>query len=493
MKKVKGVAIVIAVLCLVLVFAACQPNTPIDPTPTPTPDPKPTPDPTPNPDPTPTWTDKAFKDFVGGMAQSGKYTYTVKEGGNNQTYDIDGDVVRLCVGSDIRGTYWAPDGENFYQYAWNKADSKFHKTKSDVVEPKSIVFNGLQIAKITDYNKDTDEYTATINGKQYLMKIDDDEMVFYDKDKTSIHTVSNIDAVKLSVPSGKIVVDETEKEPDPGPGPVDPTPGPDDPIIDEKDKIFTVDAQGNRVYNYQLLSESLLEALNTETNGSTLFNEIDFTGTTVESIKYVSISDGKIGFGAVTNSMLGTQGFTLFEVKESDITEADAKEILVAQLVKGDIISGETLDVIQYSTDSEDKEVAAKVATAAKNVTDRLATDGVQDRLENSGTPLDHLKDSEIVFAYTKENTRTSDGYGLGNVQFIGVKCIVKTADGEYRFVDTNVVTQMNSGYTPLDIVVEGKNNRFIVNKLNGDKQIDKELYTEQSTEKTVDIDSDKK
>ena len=162
--------------------------------------------------------EKAFDTFIERIIAEKNYGYyyETKIIGNDgevnietRTYEFDDNVVYFKENSDRRGIYWYSEGDSFYQLKYSIDDSKYHKTYADEIVADEIILNKLKLATVTDYNEDTKEYTVTIGGETYLMKISDGELTFYDEEKLNVYVLYAVGSVSLTIPSGKKVVDDT--------------------------------------------------------------------------------------------------------------------------------------------------------------------------------------------------------------------------------------------------------------------------------------------
>ncbi len=417
----------------------------------------------------PSWNREAYDNFIGLMNVEKSYKYTLTENGKTDIYEIDGEKIRYRENGDRRGVYFNTEGEKTYQYKFDESDMKYHKTNTDLLIANSIIYDSLFAGDVSNYNAETQEYTVTVDGDEYQASISSDALNLVGENKTI--DITNVGDWTVSMPNDNFVVDDTEKEPDQPDKPIDP----DEPIV-SGDKIFTVDSLGNRVYNNQLLAETVLEALNTDIGGKKLCADAAIAIDSVDSVKYISVADGKIEFGTVANNIFGKKSFCIFTLSENNILSNGAE--LKTNLLSGGKITGEAKDSIQNYTDEMDSTFAENTKTVASNVINRLAKDGVQKELGISGDAATELQGAKVLFAYTvKSISESGVGYGIGNVQFLGVRCVVETASGECRFIDTDIVTRMLPSQTPFDVLLAGNNSNFIVNERAKDKIVEKSFY----------------
>lgn len=481
----KGVPLVLTLVMGTAMFTACgtekTPEEPVNPNPpivTPIDPDKPV-DPGKPVEPSkPTWTTEAYDEFVANMVVKDNYLYTVTQNGKTDSYDIDGGVVRYHEEGDRRGVYWYTENDIGYQIKYSENDSKYHKTKAEKVDADSIVLDSLKGATLSAYDEITKKYTVSLGGAEYQMSIASNALEFVNSSKTFV--VSEVGQNSFELPADRFIIDDTNKE---SVDPEKPDPeNPDKPVVTE-DKIFVVDSLGNRVYNNQLLAATVLEALNTDIGGKKLCADAAMAIDSVDSVKYISVADGNIEFGIVANNIFGQKSFCIFNLSENNISSENTGAELKSTLLAGGKITGKAKDSIQHYTDENNSTFAENTKTVASNVINRLAKDGVQQELGKSDVAATELQDAKVLFAYTVKSDSDGVGYGIGDVQFLGVKCVVETTSGECKFIDTTVVTRHFSSQTPFDVMVAGNNTNFIVNERAKDKTVEKSLYKSVKTQ----------
>ncbi len=486
----RGVPFAVCLIMGASIFTACgqekTPDEPVNPNPpivTPIDPDKPTqpeqPDKPTQPE-KPSWNREAYDNFIGLMNVEKSYKYTLTENGKTDIYEIDGEKIRYRENGDRRGVYFNTEGEKTYQYKFDESDMKYHKTNTDLLIANSIIYDSLFAGDVSNYNAETQEYTVTVDGDKYQASISSDALNLVGENKTI--DITNVGDWTVSMPNNNFVVDDTEKEPDQPDKPIDP----DEPIV-SGDKIFTVDSLGNRVYNNKLLAETVLEALNTEVDGKTLYKHLESVGVSVDSVKYISIADGVIELGTVTTSAFGSNAFTTFKIAENILTNTDTKETVMSTLLKDKQITAKSTGVIQYSTDSEDKALAENVKIVAQNVINNLAKYGVQETLGDVKAPLSELQNAKIVSA----STERVDGDGLGSgfpghIVYMRVRATVETASGEYQFLDTMIYSQQFPSKTPFDVVLEGNEKYFMVHEMKDKKNVERGLYESKAKTQTI-------
>lgn len=401
----------------------------------------------------PVWSTDDYDAFVADMREKRNYRYMLTHDGKKDCYLIDGDKVLI---NDYE-TYFFKEENVAYRLEYDEPINKYHKTVAEAFDVDTYILADMAAANITDFDFDTETYSVTLGAAAYNMKIVGGEITFTcaNGDEKRVDMVGN---AGFTLPKSKYIIDETGSE-DPEKPPV----GSDDPI-EQEEKIYTTDSQGQRIYNETLLAQTLVETLNTDVDERKFVFQIAIAVACVDEIKYIAISNGQVEFGAIVQSMFGHVGFTVFAFKEDVLTEANTKDKLKSYLLDKQDITADSKDVIQYTIDTP--EHGATVLKAAQNILKKLSVDGVQKDIDTKGTPLSYLADEEVLFAYSVDIPGKTVGYGIGDI--METKLFIVTSSNVRLTV--NVFTRWSNTITPLEMIVKGGNRDYLVHKLDEQK-----------------------
>ncbi len=454
-------------------------------------DPKPNPGPSietpvkPTPDvpTTPVLDTKAYDDFVASLSAKQNYTYSITENGAKDIYQIDGTTVRFRENGDRRGIYSYEESNQTFKLEYDAEDMYYHKTKAEKVDVNAIVYSDLLNAKLTAYNEDTNAFTATFRNAQYSVVVSDDSLELVNGDVS--YTVSEVGTTTFSLPDERLIVDDTDKEP------VGPEkPDPEKPVVGE-DKIYAVDANGNRVYNTKLLAETLKTALNTTKEGQNqnLYASITSgAAASADDVKFVSTSGDSIVLGVVASSISGAKIFDIISISKSAVESLSSdKQAWIGGIAADNIDRPYSTIVIKQQ--SFDEEYQESLKTAFAKVANKLAVYGSQPYGINTRTePMTEIGNAEVLVAFESNIVPTgSSGYDMGNIDFVGLSGIVLNKEtGDVYFVSTELVTTMSSTKTPIETIITGTEQNFLARKASQPISVDKEFYKTEEKEISI-------
>ncbi len=427
---------------------------PVDPEPTPTPDPViPTAD---------------YDQFVAKLEQSRNYTYIVDDKKGLATYEIDGNKVCLEDFSiDVNRVYLLNEGDYTYRFVYNAMEEKFFKTRDEVkTNFDAYILNRLKLAEITAYDKDKELYSVTIDGKNYTAKLDTESLVL-DDGKVKYY-IEDVNATSFTLPCGDIVVDKTEEEQEPE------KPEPGEPVV--KDSVYTVDAQGARVYDKAVLTRTVVEALNTERpTGETLYSSITSNvGKSVDEVLFVSTSGENIRVGALCTSVADKKTVDIFDIfnSKTENISADKQDwidsLLLNNIYTNEIIFRSFAQLI--NTECFNEEHQGVLQKTYKAVMNKFAECGEQTNSYNIlGTPVPRFENASAV-GYVFEAKDDADGlvgFGLGITRRTQLFALTVDKNGEYVFVNINVASTSFRDNIYDTILGGGINDKFIVYRVN--------------------------
>lgn len=443
-------------------FAACGVDSGNDPPPNLDPPPVINPvDPEPTPTPDPVIPTADYDQFVAKLEQNRNYTYTHQEGSRISIYKFDGD--RFYSSKDKQ--YICVENGVTYQLSYNSEDKKYHKTISETaVDSDSYILEKLRFAEFDAFDAESEIYTVTLDSVQYAMTVNVDSIVL--KTGMVTLTVCDLNNTSITFPSGDLVVDDTVTEPE--------KPGPDEPVV--KDLVYTIDAQGARVYDKAVLTKTVVEALNTERpTGETLYSSITSNfGKSVDEVLFVSTSGKNIRVGALCTSVLDRRTVDIFDIYKSKTENISAdKQDWIDALLLNNIYTNKILfrsfaQVINTECfDEEHQEVLQKTYKAVMN---KFAECGEQTNSYNIlGTPVPRFENASAI-GYVFEAKDDADGlaeFDLGATRRTQLFALTVDKNGEYAFVNVNVASTRFKDTIYDTILGGGINDKFIVYRVN--------------------------
>lgn len=420
-------------------------------------------DPTPE---DPTWTTEAYDEFFAKMGLAKNYAYSLTENGNTDVYQIDGDKVLI---NDYE-TYLYSEGGQYYRLTYNEADGKWHKTLNEPVNVDSFIYDSMQNVFIDDYDAETDKYSVHFNGQVFEMKVTEDYVTF-NRGTTTIK-VEYIGQVTVEIPADRYVINDIEKPIDPNP----PEEKPEEPVVEEK--IYTVDAQGVRVYNSKLLGEVVKEAMNAkDENGKSLYaNSTQGFGGSVDDVMVVSTEGENIEIGSVTTTSKGGKLIDVIKIAKSSVSGfPDDKASWLKSLTPEMIVAGLDLIAINYEASVEQtrQEVLKQIMSKAM---EKVATIGVQSRVDATNvTPKPRYANCEVLQVFEDEDPLDGHaGLGLGNTHRKILTGVVKDKDGRHVLVHLNLATTSFKSFEDTIFNGDGVNDKYIVYKMDREFESDK-------------------
>lgn len=451
--------------CMTLSFVGCD-NTKA-PTPTPDQNPSietpadPTPDkPTPDKPSAPTLDTKAYDEFVAKMAACKNYAYTQTVNGTKTTYDINDQVVLV----NEYETYFYKDNGKVYRLDWSDNDKKYHKTYGEDYDVNAYILTPMQNAEITSYDDAKKEYKITFSGNQCVMTVGADEIVI--KNNNDTYRVNEVDNNRINLPGSMYIVDDTGKQ--------------EEPTTEEK--VYTTNAQGERVYNSKLLGEIVKETLNTvQSNGKTLYNAKTYqTGDEIDRVLAVSSNESQKIEIFTISSVSGGKIVDAISIDKSKVASfADNKQVWTTGLTASGV-----LKCGSFITISQDISVANKttLTQVTEKVLQKLASDGVQSELSATGTPLPRYANAEVVEVFQMpDGLDGTAGLGLGNTHRFGLFAVVLDKDKQPVVLQVNVAT--TSYKTAYETILNpGINDKFIVYKKTKEQNADKQFFENTAT-----------
>ena len=444
---------------------------PVDPNPPIViPDPNPPVDPKPVEPEIPT---DAYDEFVARMGGNNCYSYTYTKNGRETWYKFQGD--KMVV--DGYKTFLYLEKGVTYQLSYDETEEKYRKTVSETtLDVESYILSDLNLAVLTSYDEDSEEYTVSMAGQTWKMLVSDSRLVLESGDVQ--HKVEAVDLINVNLPSqDKIIDDTTSIDPKP------PVVEPDDPIVE--DKVYTINAQGVRVYNSKLLAETIKEALNTQVGNGTLYGAITYgIGTTVDEVLFISTQGEDIKIGAVASGA-GASGKTLgiFTIKNDSVsTWSENKQVWIDGFVKNKNISVNGVRGVDFKKSEENKEQLTEIF---EKVLDKYATNGVQAQSKNIlGTPIPRFENSTVLCVY--EYAGDQEGIAaldMGNIHHIGLVGVVIDKNGEPVFLNLGVATtDFVSAYDTILNTNNSVNNEFIVFEQVQKIEANKDFYQKESS-----------
>ena len=431
-----------------------------------------------DPAPGPSWTTAEYDAFVAKMGTAGNYTFVKTEAETTFTYRIEGDKVHFYENDDVYGIFWYAEGEDFFQLKF-ESDKYYHKTRIASFDTASYIYNDMKSASITDFDEETQTYTVTMGGATYTMVISN-ESVRFEGDGKSM-TVEYVDDTKVQLPKDYNIKDDTAKPSEPNP----PKEEPDDPVLPD-DKIYTVDAQGNRTYNSKLLGETIKELMNSEAeDGTVLFTKLTYGyGVSVNEVLFVVTQGEDIQIGTLATIGINTV-VDVFRIAQSTVSQLAAeKQAWVDAFSEGNGIDVLDVSRINYAVSMEEPhhEVLMQIA---KKAFDKLAEEGVRSEgLNTVGTPEPRYANSEVLAAFEGEDVLEGQaGLGLGYIHTRLIFAIIRDGNGVPMAVEMNLASTSYASFEE-SVLDESGLHTFVVYQMTRAQEIDAQFFeTDEGTD----------
>lgn len=438
-------------------------TTPVTPTP-----PGPTPD-----DPTPVTpvdppvdvipTEKVAK-LLDDMGTN--YTYSFSSGNKDYNYYFDGDKVQIKNNKERISDYHYVSGDKAYDLVYDKETSKWGRYDATGFDVNSLIMDSLRGAEWTNYDEIQNYFEGTVNGKAMTLYLDDEGGTLVGDDYYGC--VSRIGETSVTLPTADKIYN------------ADPTIDPIDPIEDTA--LYTIDANGNYVFNINAIQKAFMEIT---PNGNTLIDQVYknctvFNDRIVENVVFINPTKDNFKIGvlmhfdpeihenvdtttcfSVINDQNGKWGSFVSNPENNSIAKFKDFLLTTSKLFKFDSKLNQVK--VEYTTIDADYETAHKEEfdKLTNSVMETVSEYGCKD----TGTSeyrdkIEEYKNAKVLFGIKTPAGKESAGLSMGYVSDWHQYYVLEV-NGKLEFADFLIFSSTSNNVEDEKVNVINKNRRW--------------------------------
>lgn len=392
--------------------------------------------------------------------EKGNYSYSEKINGKEVNYLLAGDTWKVYEGDDNIGYYYYVEDGKAYLLNYDKTDNMWHKTETELRDSKEFVYDDLLNAIWTDYDVSKDIYTGEINGKEVNLEFLSSGAMIYGTDYQK--TVYSIGETTVNLPEPSKIVDDTVI--------IDPPP------VVETDKIYTVDENGNYVFNITAMATVLDDWLkgNNQYKKDYLaeywlvsedvshVNKILYIDADLDNIDVVVISETNGKGGLTTLRFNDANFYEKLKSGEIDTTE-EFRDYLNSTKYKQFSPEGSTI-TFEYSTDSATAQELSEFKAMTENILTKIATKGIQSSSVRDPyqDAIPEYEDAKVLFGFKTPASGSNIGADLGNIKYWNHYYILSVND-KLEFVEVTLISSIDFVSNEKENVINGNDKGYIV------------------------------
>ena len=413
------------------------------------------------------------------------FTYTENVNGSVMNYFIEGDTWKVYEDNDNIGHYYYVEDGKAYLLNYDKTDNMWHKTETDLRDTKELVYNDLINVNWTSFDSNENVITGEVDGKEVNLKFNSSSVVVYGDDYEK--TIYNIGNTTVNMPEASKIVDDTTII----------TP----PPVDETDKIYTVDENGNYVFNIPAMASVLDKWMKGDnqynkdylaeywlvTEDVSHVDKILYIDATLDKIDVVVISETN-GKGGMTTFRFNDSNF-YDKIKNQEIeTTQEFEDYLNSTKYKQFSPVGSTI-TFEYSTDTATNDQLSEFKTMTENIFTKIATKGTQvGSIKNDyENPIPEFADAKVLFGFKTPAGGTVAGLDMGYIKSWQHYYILDI-DGNIELATINIASSItvNNASDEKQNVLNGDDNGYMITKVERDEiNNENKLLFENNAEQT--------
>ena len=409
------------------------------------------------------------------------FTYTENVNGSVMNYFIEGDTWKVYEDNDNIGHYYYVEDGKAYLLNYDKTDNMWHKTETDLRDTKELVYNDLVNVNWTSFDSNENVITGEVDGKEVNLKFNSSSVVVYGDDYEK--TIYNIGNTTVNMPEASKIVDDTTIVTPP-------------PVV-ETDKIYTVDENGNYVFNISAMVD-VLKQKNQDGDLwiSKYYNDLYvFSSQNVTDVVYINATSGSLEIGLLMeNNGLNVKQFGTMVSKDNSWSEfiEDDKNNSIDKFKEYIETGSKSLKyenpiTYEYNTKDASTEQLTEFKTMTKNILTKIATIGIQLTSVNEPgvNPIPEYENAKVLFGFKTPAGSVGIGADLGNSKTWHHYYLLDV-NGQLEFANVEISSSIDRVANEKENVLNANDKGYIIAKVERDKiNNENKLLFENNTEQT--------
>lgn len=409
------------------------------------------------------------------------FTYTENVNGSVMNYFIEGDTWKVYEDNDNIGHYYYVEDGKAYLLNYDKTDNMWHKTETDLRDTKELVYNDLINVNWTSFDSNENVITGEVDGKEVNLKFNSSSVVVYGDDYEK--TIYNIGSTTVNMPEASKIVDDTTIVTPP-------------PVV-ETDKIYTVDENGNYVFNISAMVD-VLKQKNQDGDLwiSKYYNDLYvFSSQNVTDVVYINATSGSLEIGLLMeNNGLNVKQFGTMVSKDNSWSEfiEDEKNNSIDKFKEYIETGSKSLKyenpiTYEYNTKDASTEQLTEFKTMTKNILTKIATIGIQLTSVNEPgvNPIPEYENAKVLFGFKTPAGSVGIGADLGNSKTWHHYYLLDV-NGQLEFANVEISSSIDRVANEKENVLNANDKGYIIAKVERDKiNNENKLLFENNTEQT--------
>ena len=409
------------------------------------------------------------------------FTYTENVNGSVMNYFIEGDTWKVYEDNDNIGHYYYVEDGKAYLLNYDKTDNMWHKTETDLRDTKELVYNDLINVNWTSFDSNENVITGEVDGKEVNLKFNSSSVVVYGDDYEK--TIYNIGNTTVNMPEASKIVDDTTIVTPP-------------PVV-ETDKIYTVDENGNYVFNISAMVD-VLKQKNQDGDLwiSKYYNDLYvFSSQNVTDVVYINATSGSLEIGLLMeNNGLNVKQFGTMVSKDNSWSEfiEDDKNNSIDKFKEYIETGSKSLKyenpiTYEYNTKDASTEQLTEFKTMTKNILTKIATIGIQLTSVNEPgvNPIPEYENAKVLFGFKTPAGSVGIGADLGNSKTWHHYYLLDV-NGQLEFANVEISSSIDRVANEKENVLNANDKGYIIAKVERDKiNNENKLLFENNTEQT--------
>ena len=409
------------------------------------------------------------------------FTYTENVNGSVMNYFIEGDTWKVYEDNDNIGHYYYVEDGKAYLLNYDKTDNMWHKTETNLRDTKELVYNDLINVNWTSFDSNENVITGEVDGKEVNLKFNSSSVVVYGDDYEK--TIYNIGSTTVNMPEASKIVDDTTIVTPP-------------PVV-ETDKIYTVDENGNYVFNISAMVD-VLKQKNQDGDLwiSKYYNDLYvFSSQNVTDVVYINATSGSLEIGLLMeNNGLNVKQFGTMVSKDNSWSEfiEDDKNNSIDKFKEYIETGSKSLKyenpiTYEYNTKDASTEQLTEFKTMTKNILTKIATIGIQLTSVNEPgvNPIPEYENAKVLFGFKTPAGSVGIGADLGNSKTWHHYYLLDV-NGQLEFANVEISSSIDRVANEKENVLNANDKGYIIAKVERDKiNNENKLLFENNTEQT--------
>lgn len=409
------------------------------------------------------------------------FTYTENVNGSVMNYFIEGDTWKVYEDNDNIGHYYYVEDGKAYLLNYDKTDNMWHKTETNLRDTKELVYNDLINVNWTSFDSNENVITGEVDGKEVNLKFNSSSVVVYGDDYEK--TIYNIGNTTVNMPEASKIVDDTTIVTPP-------------PVV-ETDKIYTVDENGNYVFNISAMVD-VLKQKNQDGDLwiSKYYNDLYvFSSQNVTDVVYINATSGSLEIGLLMeNNGLNVKQFGTMVSKDNSWSEfiEDEKNNSIDKFKEYIETGSKSLKyenpiTYEYNTKDASTEQLTEFKTMTKNILTKIATIGIQLTSVNEPgvNPIPEYENAKVLFGFKTPAGSVGIGADLGNSKTWHHYYLLDV-NGQLEFANVEISSSIDRVANEKENVLNANDKGYIIAKVERDKiNNENKLLFENNTEQT--------